>query len=95
MRPMVLCKLQSLVEARILTTARGARRRAHSGERQHGAVRIPGSDSTALRPTHVHQHGTHGAVRTPQRIALRQQHGTHGAVRTPGSYSMAQHATVP
>ena len=74
MRPMVLCKLQSLVEARILTTARGARRRAHSGERQHGAVRIPGSDSTALRPTHAHQHGTHGAVRTPQRVAHRQQH---------------------
>ena len=48
MRPMVLCKLQSLAEARILTTARGALRRAHSGERQHGALRIPGSDSTAL-----------------------------------------------
>ena len=47
MRPMVLCKLQLLVEARSLTTAREARRRAHSWERQHGALQIPGNDGTA------------------------------------------------
>jgi hypothetical protein len=56
------------------TTARRARGSAHADDLQHGirlqhgahgAVRIPGSDSTARCTTHGPQHCTHGAVRTP------------------------------
>ena len=46
--------------ARHKTTARRARRCAHSGELQHGVVLY------STRATHMPQHGTHGAVRTPR-----------------------------
>ena len=77
------------------TTARRARRSAHSGERQHGAVCYSHATARHARRSAYTGELQHGAVRYSTLATHRPQHGTHGAVRTPGSYSTAQCATAP
>ena len=87
MRPPVLCQLQ------LLAAALRARRGAHSGERQHGAVRYSHATARDARRSAHTGELQHGAMRYSAPATHRPQHGTHGAVRTPGSYSTAQCAT--
>jgi hypothetical protein len=70
--------------ARHQTTALRALRCAHSRELQHGAVRYN------TPATHMPQHGTHGAVRTPRSYNTAQC--SSGANRTARTARMVQGA---